>query len=297
VKPLLVTALLALALACGGGEVMVPAPAVGGALTIPRPPEPVPPPPPVVDPSNVAFEINGQEYTAQYVAEQRQAYLSACAAAGLPPVDEATHCEQLIDELLLQHAADRSGLLDDPALLAQIEAQRRRLIGDLFVQQVIYAGLTVTDAEVAAHHRANLEQYLEPEQIRIRELRFDTREEAEAAHRRLIGGGVDFDALARELNIVPIDPGWFTREQVPPELAAVAFPLAIGQVGPIISIDSGHLIIMKVVSIPQRLRPLSEVADEIRSTLLSERRRRVLRMFLTSERRSQGFGGDPVFVH
>ena len=78
--------------------------------------------------------------------------------------------------------------------------------------------------------------------------------------------------------------------------AIAAFPLAIGQVGPVVSIDSGHLIIMKVVSIPQRLRPLSEVADEIRSELLTERRRRVLRMFLTSERRSQGFGGDPVSV-
>ncbi|MBN1475115.1 peptidyl-prolyl cis-trans isomerase [Candidatus Sumerlaeota bacterium] len=295
-KAILAAALLALALACGGGEVTVPAPVVGGAQTIPRPPEPVPPPPPVVNSSNVAFEIDGQEYTEQYVAEQRQAYLSACAAAGITPVDEATHCEMLIDEILLQHAAERSGLLDDPAIAAQIEAQRRRLIGELFVQRVIYAGLGVTDAEVEAHYRANLERYLEPEQIRIRELRFDTREEAEAAHRRLMAGGVDFDALARELNIVPIDPGWFTRDQVPPELASVAFPLAIGQVGPIVSIDSGHLIIMKVVSIPQRLQPLSEVADEIRAELLAERRRRVLRMFLTSERRSQGFGGDPVSV-
>lgn len=274
--------------------VATPAP---GPLKPPPGPVPSPPPPPEEPPAGpVSFRIGGREYTEEFVRLQYAAHVALSQAQGISPADPETYRQRLIDELLLLNAAQRHPSTRDPVFLAQVEAQRRQLIDQQFVDQVLCAGLTVADEEVEAHYRANIDRYTVPEQVRVRQMQFPTMREAEEALRRLSVGGEDFDLVAQSLSIPATDAGWFSRGQMDLSIEQAAFSLEVGEISSIIPTELGYVILLKVGSIPGRVRPLSDVAAEIRAELIARRRERLLREFLVAERLANGFPPAPALV-
>lgn len=244
----------------------------------------------------IAFSIGDRDYSQDFFDRQFQADVAMRQARGEEPLTPDGFRQMLIDELLLMRAAQRSHLSTDPMLLAQVEAQRRQLIGDYFVTEVLFRDVHVSRAEIAAHYQENLDQYVEPEQIRVRRMQFNSREQAEEALRRLNRDGLDFDEVADVMGVEIVVSGWLSRGQYDPAVEEAVFSMTVGDISPIISTDVGYLIMEKVGVIPQSVTPLSEVEGEIRTLLLTQRRRRLLREFLGTERMLEGLDGPPVLV-
>jgi parvulin-like peptidyl-prolyl isomerase len=227
---------------------------------------------------------------------QRAVYLADCEAQGIEPVDMATYRERLIDELLLFRAAQRHPSTADSALLTRVEAQRRRLIVDHFIDSAFRDELSVSDEEIESFHADHRDQFTVPAQANALQMRFDEQEAAEAAQRRLAAGEEDFEALGEELGGEIIDLGWFSRGRFDQEIEETVFALGVGDVSEVLSTDVGFLVLMRVGASPERVRPLEEVAEEIRVSLIAARRRELLRSMLDAERRAEGIDSPPVLV-
>ncbi|NUP88615.1 MAG: peptidyl-prolyl cis-trans isomerase [Candidatus Sumerlaeia bacterium] len=275
----------------------------GCALWRSEPPEPEPLPVPIPSPRlpdtaspesvsreltrDVAFTIGGRDYSSDFVLLQQRAHEAEAAERGETPLAPAEFREQLIDEMVLLAAAESAPGADAPVFAAQLEAARRRMIIEHFLAEGLFRNLSVSSAEIEAHYRSHLSRYTEPEQIRIRQLVFDSREAAEAAAAQL-EGGEDFGALAQSLGLTPVDSGWVSRGQMVEEIERVAFATPVGSVSGVITTDDAHVILAKMGSIPAQVRPLAEVEGEIRQELLEQRRERLLREFLAAQRQAQG---------
>jgi hypothetical protein len=293
--------LTALLVACGGSprnpKPIVPVsqpPAVAQEPATPQPTAPLSDP--MTPMGSVAIVIGGQLYTEDYLARQWDGYLADCAAKGIEPMRMADHRERLIDELLLLRLAQRDPSTADPVLLARVEAQRRGLINQHYLTHAVFDDIEVTDEQVESHYLLHLDRYTVPEQARIKQMQFDTRQQADGALVRLSHRGEDFDRVAADLGGIAGDLGWIERGQLDSQISDAAFGLDVGEVSEVISTDIGFLIILRLGASPERVRPLSEVASVIRSELQAEQRRERLRRLLESERRREGFPGPPVLT-
>jgi peptidyl-prolyl cis-trans isomerase C len=183
----------------------------------------------------------------------------------------------------------------DEALLRR--ALRRELICERVLAQIAATAPPVTDAEVAAYYAAHPARFLRPAlrtacQILITvnpDFPENTREAAYARvtelHARVLADPSSFAALAERWSECPSALrggllGTVPHGRLAPEIDAVLFSLAPGEIGPVVESDLGfHIILCEEVYQEQRL-PLDEVRDRIRERLEEERRRQVQQAWL-----------------
>lgn len=157
------------------------------------------------------------------------------------------------------------------------------LVDSSKVQQQI----RLDEEEIRNYYDANRDEFSQEEQVKARHILLRVSEERSAeeaeselaAIRRRIEQGEDFAALAQELSDDPGskgqggDLGFFGRGQMIEEFERAAFAAQPGElVGPIRTAFGYHL--LEVLDRRSAgVRPLDEVADQIRNRLLAERAR------------------------
>jgi parvulin-like peptidyl-prolyl isomerase len=107
--------------------------------------------------------------------------------------------------------------------------------------------------------------------------------------RERVASGVDF---ASEARLYSQDRtartgghwGWMERKRLREELQEVAFSLKPGQVSEVIEAGSNLFLLLVRGHRPDALKPLTEVQDQIRETILKEERRAILRGWISSLR-------------
>ncbi len=134
----------------------------------------------------------------------------------------------LLDRSLRGMAALREaklqGLGDSEDYLAMVEEYENGLLFQVFMEKVVEPGIRLNDEELNAYHKKHLEEFSSPEMMRVDELVFGVREEADRALASLLEGA-DFQwtkANASGQVDIESDP---TRLQFPPMLVVTAaFP-------------------------------------------------------------------------
>ncbi len=160
------------------------------------------------------------------------------------------------------------------------------LIGKL-MQREVREKLTVTSQEVEAYYREHLQEYFQPERIRVRHLLVAvdpsaTAEQVQEGRRKALDilqehqGGADFADLVTSHSPQGASggeavSGWLTRGEFLPELEEVAFSLPVGQVSEPIRSQAGFHLIQVVERRDDTHLSLASVADSIESTLLKEK--------------------------
>lgn len=129
---------------------------------------------------------------------------------------------------------------------------------------------SISDEAIAQDYEARKGSYRIAGSRTIEQLSFESREQADAAAAK-IAAGTSFDALVAEQGKTATDVllGDFTRDSLPDQaLADAAFGVAAdGGVTPVVDGAFGP-VILRVTNIrPERVRPLDEVKDEIRTAL------------------------------
>ena len=151
----------------------------------------------------------------------------------------------LADIIMVTQAADKKKLADSPEFKRRLAFLRNKLLMGYELQE---------EAKAAVNEEALQQTYNDAvksmggqEEVRARHILFDTEDEAKALQEQL-KSGADFATLAKEKSKDPGaaeggDLGYFTKDQMVPEFADVAFKMYPGQVSNPVKTQFGwHLI-------------------------------------------------------
>jgi len=169
-----------------------------------------------------------------------------------------------------------SGMLDQfvtERLLARLALERKLVRPGVAAASAVEALLAaepeapLTDSAIAAYYAAHAGDFRVPEQVELLGLRCDDRAAAERALRELAGGAT-FASVARRLSSGPTaaeggELGTLAHDDLPADLADRIFALRPGEPSPPLATEEGFQIFEIARRIPEHVRPLAEVHEQI----------------------------------
>jgi peptidyl-prolyl cis-trans isomerase C len=164
----------------------------------------------------------------------------------IPPEQKRDYLiNYLVDVIVLSQAAEKQSLADRPDVKRRLVFDRNRLLMESLLQDAGKSALS-DDAEHKVYEEA-VKQVRNEEEVHARHILVPTEDEAKAVLAQL-KGGADFATLAKEKSKDPGaaeggDLGYFTKEQMVPEFADVAFKLPKGQLSDPVKTQFGWHII------------------------------------------------------
>ncbi len=173
---------------------------------------------------------------------------------------------------------------------------KRNLLRDRVVEK-LSGEVAITDEQVKKYYDENKDRFIDKEQIRASHILVKLEPTAKDSEKRAAKrkaqelkakaqSGADFAELAKQSSTAPDasrggDLGWFMRGRMPPEFENVAFAAAANSVSDPVETKMGIEIIKVWEKKPERQRPLEEVAENIKNSLLArdrnDKRRDILR--------------------
>jgi peptidyl-prolyl cis-trans isomerase C len=193
----------------------------------------------------VVAKVNGKEI--------RQSDLAAAeedlgqGAAQLPPDAKREYLiSYLTDAVLVAKAAEDSKVGDDPEFKRKLDAARNKILMEVYLTRE--AKKAATDAEMRKVYEEAIKQVASEEEVSARHILVETEDEAKKILADLKKGG-DFAAIAKEKSKDPGskdnggDLGFFTKDQMVPEFAEVAYKLDKGQLSDPVKTQFGWHII------------------------------------------------------
>jgi peptidyl-prolyl cis-trans isomerase C len=164
----------------------------------------------------------------------------------MPPQQKRDYLiNYLVDLVVLSQAAEQKKLADRPDVKHRLMFDHNRLLMEALLQDAGKAALS-DEAEHQVYDEA-VKQVKGEEEVHARHILVPTEDEAKAILAQL-KGGADFATLAKEKSKDPGaadggDLGYFTKEQMVPEFADVAFKLDKGQLSDPVKTQFGWHII------------------------------------------------------
>jgi peptidyl-prolyl cis-trans isomerase C len=176
-------------------------------------------------------------------------------------------------ELLAQEGA-RLRLDQDPEVQAQIRLRTKNILARAVVQKYIAERANVTEEAMLRYYEAAKEEYRIGEQVTASHILVKTEREAQEVLKEL-KRGKDFAEVARAKSIDSSasnggNVGTFGRGEMAPEFENAVFALQVGEISGPVRTEFGYHIIKVMDRVAARLRPLEEVRDDIRETLIAQ---------------------------
>jgi peptidyl-prolyl cis-trans isomerase C len=174
---------------------------------------------------------------------------------------------------------------------------KRNLMRDRVVEKLSGA-VDINDEEVGKYYTENVQRFTEREQVKASRIlvrlaanatdaeKKQAKKQAQDLQKKAAKGGADFAALAKEHSKGPEasrggELGMLTRGRMTPEFDTVAFKLDAGKVSDVVESKLGYEIIKVFEKTAERQKPVDEVKESIKNSLLArkrnEKRRDVLR--------------------
>ncbi|MDH3453603.1 MAG: peptidyl-prolyl cis-trans isomerase [Desulfuromonadales bacterium] len=125
---------------------------------------------------------------------------------------------------------------------------KESLIMEKLLDQAVYSGVSVTDAEVSDYFEANRDQFDRPAQVRARQIVVAGEAEGQEVL-ALLRQGLDFAEVAAKHSLSPDaqqggDLGFFGRGEMPPEFDEIVFDLPVNRLSELVKSEYGYHIFM-----------------------------------------------------
>jgi peptidyl-prolyl cis-trans isomerase C len=193
----------------------------------------------------VVAKVNGKEIRQSDLAAAEEDL--GAQAAQLPPDAKREYLiSYLTDAMLVAKAAEDKKIADDPEFKRKLETARSKILMEVFLTQE--AKRAATDAEMRKVYDEAIKQVASEEEVSARHILVETEDDAKKIVADLKKGG-DFAAIAKEKSKDPGskdnggDLGFFTKDQMVPEFAEVAYKLDKGQLSDPVKTQFGWHII------------------------------------------------------
>jgi len=189
------------------------------------------------------------------------------------------------DEVLYREAMIKK-LDEDPEIQKEFEMLKRDLLISRLIENTLSTKIEVTDEEIQAFYDANKEAFVLSEDIvRAYHILVQTNDEAREIRKRL-RADEPFEEVAREfspdsLSYDGYDLGYFTKEEVIPEIANVVFKVSDNTIPFPIKSDFGYHVVKVVDSQKSgEIKKFEIVKDEIKHKLLTKKKEDRYQRFL-----------------
>ena len=189
------------------------------------------------------------------------------------------------DEVLYQEGLSQK-LDQRPEVQRELEKLKREFIINKLTEMALDKQIQVSDEDIQAFYAANSEAFiLLDDEVRAYHILCATKPEADSIRKRLVAGE-DFEAIIHSLNRdsvqVDWDLGYFTRDQIMPEISKVVFDLPPSAYSPPIKSEFGYHI-LKVVDKKKKgeKKEVEAVKEEIRIKLEEQKRQENYQRFLS----------------
>jgi peptidyl-prolyl cis-trans isomerase C len=192
----------------------------------------------------VVARVNGVDIHASDIAFAEEEIGSNTPT--IPPEQKRDYLiNYLVDVIVLSQAAQKQKLDERPEVKHRLAFDQNRLLMEALLQDAGKASLS-DEAEHKVYDEA-VKAVKNEEEVHARHILVTTEDEAKAILAQL-KGGADFATLAKEKSKDPGaaeggDLGYFTKEQMVPEFAEVAFKLGKGQLSDPVKTQFGWHII------------------------------------------------------
>ena len=192
--------------------------------------------------------------------------------------------DELIVDVLLYNEAERKGLERDPEVNKIFEEAKRKILIARLLKDEIDDEVTVTDVEIQDYYNANRDKFMMPEVLRASHILVKTKKEADDILVEL-SNGRSFEDLARSRSVDPTakvggDIGYFTRQQLVPEIEEAAFKMNEGEISGVIKTKFGYHVVKLTEKQKPRIKDLDEVSEGIRQTLGRVKKRQLFNEYV-----------------
>ena len=200
---------------------------------------------------------------------------------------------QYVAEELLSRFARDEGVADDPGIRDRIVRTERNILAQAALQREISNRVNITTVDLESFYSANESEFTIPERARIAHIVTDTMGNAEAIRELVVNRG-NFSEVAAERSIDTstaanggeID-GWIEKGAEIPgigysiEAIAAIFSTNPGNVCDVIATsDMGFHVLRVIARDPSRVRPLTEVQQEVYEALYARKSQEVQEQLL-----------------
>lgn len=146
-----------------------------------------------------------------------------------------------------------------------------QLLVTKLTETVIAPQIDISEPVVETYYRNHREDFRRPEEVRVHQMLFNSREAALEVKKHL-QDGADFATLARKYSLSPDreeggNLGYFSAGELPPEFDDVIFKLPLRQVSDPVASPYGFHLLMVDRKRSAGLRPFAAVRDEIKEHL------------------------------
>ncbi len=267
-------------------------------------------------PAHIVAEVDGDPITvAEFTTElaplvgDYHASPSPQEEGGLKQLKEAL-ADQLIEQRLILHEAPKMGILvsddeveealasikrsypeggfeevvpDEASLLQWKERLQQRLLIEKVITRVSQVTSPIDEKTMRQYYEQHREEFVLSEQVRVRQIVVEDRNDAENIIRKLKRGD-PFDELARRYSSGPEageggDLGFFGRGEMPEEFDIV-FSLQEGEISDIVQSPYGYHIFQVVTKQDQSESGFAEVKAQIMQVIIREKEEKAFQDWL-----------------
>jgi peptidyl-prolyl cis-trans isomerase C len=217
---------------------------------------------------SVVARVNGVDIKQSDLALAEED-LGADAQAATPDAKRDQLIAYLADIIMVNQAADKKKLADSPEFKRRLAFLRNKLLMGYELQDEAKAA--VTDEAMHQTYNEAVKSVGGQEEVRARHILVENEDEAKAILDQL-KGGADFATLAKEKSKDPGaaeggDLGYFSKDQMVPEFAEVAFKMYPGQLSNPVKTQFGWHIIKLEDKRTKQPPEFEKVKDQIENFL------------------------------
>ncbi len=179
-----------------------------------------------------------------------------------------------IDRKIIDHEALSRHYENSPDLKKMIYRYENQLLKNTFVKKVIIPRIVISDKTLEDYYSSHQKSFINPAQFRIQQITVKTMDEAQDILNNL-QNGADFSWLAKRRSVDSAaskggDAGWLIKAELPAPVREIIDTFKIGDISPIIKIDSLYRIVRLQAKTEEGFKEFNEVKDAVYNACFSE---------------------------
>jgi len=192
-----------------------------------------------------------------------------------------------VDQELMYQEALRIGLDKDARLEEAMKKARKDFLVTILLDSLMSETIDIPDQELINYYELNKENFIRQNtEIRALQILVSTEDAANNVRERILRGE-DFEKIASEMSIdysknKRVDLGYFSEEDVVPEIALNVFRMRAGTISRPIKSEFGYHV-FKIIDKkePNSIRDYEEVKDQIVQRLLAKKKEDAYKDYMT----------------
>lgn len=239
-------------------------------------------------PDAVLAEVNGEAITSVEFDREASALPPYMRPILETPSGRKQFLESLITRNLLLQEAMRRGIDRRPEVVRRLGQARRSIVLEALLREVGEKAPGLSEETLKKRYEEHGEEYRAGERVRVRQIQFRDKGQAEAAAKKS-KNGEPFEQLMKEAETLggkASELGFVEREETDPEFEKAAFAAAPGSVvGPVRTIYGFHLIEV-LEKRPAGPIPFEEVREKIADELRESAQREAFEQLVAGLRKA-----------